>query len=754
MAPTALPHTPAPALHRAVVTKPSKFNHPLDPLTPNEISAVTLAIRHFTAANTPIKALRFITCTLLPPPKKVVLAALGIPLTPGAQPEAPVDIIRKAESDFLDVINGGCYNAVLALTNGVWEVETLELVPDGSEPQITVEELTMCEEIVRRDPKVQALAKQVGVEPHQICADGWAIGYDDRFPKDQRLQQALMFARFSEHDNLYAHPLDFIVVVDSVAEKVVQIDFPPTYRKDADGSIKLSVDTTEAQALSDDSLAGSNRERIPPPRTAFDFLPDLMEKTDPTYKPRDDVKPLHVVQPEGVSFKIDGHTLEWQKWKMHIAFTHREGIALSTVTYNDDGEIRPILYRLSLAEMVVPYGAPEFPHPRKFAFDSGEYGMGTMANELSLGCDCLRTDSLYGILSHTSGAYVTHAGTPFVIKNAICIHEEDAGVLWKHTDYRPGGRSQTVRSRRLVVSMVCTLANYEYVWNYYFYQDGQHRARRSALLASYKSMSVALMNQILMEPPWHPVSALISTNIFSPSALTPCLTGINNSVIESDIVSLDAPAGSKENFAGNAFVVKDRVLKDQAKDGARDFDWACRAPVEESRIWARTHYSSGKPASYQIMMKGGLLPLMAKPDSWVARRASFAHKALWVVKDVEGPKGGRMWPSGKYVPQTREEPEDSVGRWVKEGQGKIDNEDIVLYLTVGTTHVPRPEDWPVMPVEHLNIVFKPFNFFTKNPSMDVPGTKDAHSKPAFSNGHSANDTHTNGSNGTTACCGN
>jgi primary-amine oxidase len=114
-----------------------------------------------------------------------------------------------------------------------------------------------------------------------------------------------------------------------------------------------------------------------------------MEKTqEGGYHPRTDLKPLHIVQPEGVSFKIDGHVLEWQNWKMHIgeffgcrwwmteyllrtlAFTHREGIALSTVTYNDNGEVRPIFYRLSLAEMVVPYGAPESPHPRKFAFDS------------------------------------------------------------------------------------------------------------------------------------------------------------------------------------------------------------------------------------------------------------------------------------------------------------------------------------------------------------------------------------------------
>jgi primary-amine oxidase len=97
-----------------------------------------------------------------------------------------------------------------------------------------------------------------------------------------------------------------------------------------------------------------------------------MAKTEPegTFEPRSDVKPLYVVQPEGVSFKMNGNVLEWQKWSMHVSFNHREGIALSTITYNDNGVIRPLFYRLSVAEMCVPYGAPEHPHPRKFAFDT------------------------------------------------------------------------------------------------------------------------------------------------------------------------------------------------------------------------------------------------------------------------------------------------------------------------------------------------------------------------------------------------
>ena len=187
------------------------------------------------------------------------------------------------------------------------------------------------------------------------------------------------------------------LMIKYLTSSIFLIDFPPHYKRSADGSVKLSTDTTEPPAITDNALAASKRERIPPPRRAWDFLPDLMAQTEEGgYQPRTDLKPLHVVQPEGVSFKMNGHVLEWQNWKMHvgkymvstfnnklrrkcllndsfiflIAFTHREGIALSTITYNDHGEVRPIFYRLSLAEMLVPYGAPETPHSRKFAFDS------------------------------------------------------------------------------------------------------------------------------------------------------------------------------------------------------------------------------------------------------------------------------------------------------------------------------------------------------------------------------------------------
>ncbi|TDL20438.1 peroxisomal copper amine oxidase [Rickenella mellea] len=714
-------------------------SHPLDPLSPDEIAAVSLAIRKYVAKETTIKAVKFITSSIIPPPKKDVLAILGIPSEPGKAPGVPKEYSRRGEVDFIDLVTGDAHNVNLTFKGSEWIIDTIEQLPEGTQPQISVEELIAAEQAIRDDPRVQALAKDVGILPEQIHADGWSIGYDDRFPKSVRVQQGLLFARFSKHDNLYAHPMDFIPVLDSNSMKVIHVDFPPH----RDASSKLSTESTAPPPISEDPVTASKRDRIAPPKEAFDFLPDLIaQKEGESYKIRNDIKPLHVVQPEGVSFKIKGHELEWQKWKMHIAFSHREGIAISTITYNDNGEVRPIFYRLSLAEMVVPYAAPEFPHPRKFAFDAGEYGMGTMANDLTLGCDCL------GQIHYLPGAFIGHDGSAIQIKNAICIHEEDAGLLWKHTDYRPGGRSQAARSRRLVVSMCCTLANYEYIWNYFFYQDGsiEFEIRLTGILQVYvKNPTEPNPFGTTVAPQ---INAHYHQHLFS-LRVDPMVDGLNNSVIESDVIPLpNAPTGSVENFAGNAFIVQEKTLK-VANEGARDFDY------ELDRRWrivnpARTHYSSGAAPGYVIGMKGGATKLLARPDGWAARRAAFATKTLWVLPDKEGPNGGKVWPAGKYVPQTREEPEDSVGGWSR-GAENIENDDILLFLTIGTTHIPRPEDWPVMPVDHLRVTFKPQSFFKMNPSLDVPTAKDPHSKAAFDDG--VHDQHQNGANGGT-CCGN
>lgn len=214
---------------------------------------------------------------------------------------------------------------------------------------------------------------------------------------------------------------------------MLHIDFPPVYKASSKGPPKLSVQSTGPLPLSVDSLSASNRERIPPPRKAFDFLPDLMAETEENYKPRQDVKPIHVIQPEGVSFKMNGHELEWQKWKMHICkyirFLSYSFCELKAHGYlfQHSATVRELSFRPSLTTIMARFGLFSIACPsqrwlflmqplnfltpesllsiRKYCLRnlqgenllilsylftlSGEYGMGTMANELTLGCDCL-----------------------------------------------------------------------------------------------------------------------------------------------------------------------------------------------------------------------------------------------------------------------------------------------------------------------------------------------------------------------------
>src|SRR5260370_20753020 len=97
------------------------------------------------------------------------------------------------------------------------------------------------------------------------------------------------------------------------------------------------------------------------------------------------VKPLHVSQPEGVGFTLEGHLLSWQNWQLRIGFNHREGLVLHQVGFRDGRRLRPVAHRLSFAEMIVPYPAPAPAHYLQTAFDIGEGGLGLSTTSLEMG---------------------------------------------------------------------------------------------------------------------------------------------------------------------------------------------------------------------------------------------------------------------------------------------------------------------------------------------------------------------------------
>src|SRR6185295_2442916 len=267
---------------------------------------------------------------------------------------------------------------------------------------------------------------------------------------------------------------------------------------------------------------------------------------------RADIKPIEIVQPEGASFEVHGNQVSWQKWNFVIGFNAREGLTLHHLRYNDEGRDRSILYKASLDEMVVPYGDPGATQRRKNAFDVGEYGMGMCANSLELGCDCL------GLIRYFDADMVTSRGDPLTIKNAICMHEEDYGILWKHTDRRLP-TPEVRRSRRLVISSISTVENYEYGFFWYLYQDGniQFEIKLTGIL-SLGAFPAG-------EKPKY--GNLVAPQVYAPNhqhffnvRLDFDLDGAANSVYQVDIV----PEGLDDrNPFENAFFAKPTLLKSE-----------------------------------------------------------------------------------------------------------------------------------------------------------------------------------------------
>lgn len=429
-----------------------------------------------------------------------------------------------------------------------------------------------------------------------------------------------------------------------------------------------------------------------------------------------------MVQPEGASWTLEGNLIKWQKWHVRMSFNYREGLVLHDIGYEDGGRVRPIIHRMSLVEMAVPYADPNPPYTRKCAFDVGDYGLGNCANSLELGCDCLGNIQYFdAVLNNSKGEAVE-------LKKAVCLHEEDAGLLWKHMEYRTG-HAESRRSRRLVLSFIATVVNYEYCFYHYFYQDGT--IGYDIKLTGELSTNVVSPGQDPAKPQWGTlvapgVNAQYHQHMFS-MRLDPavdCSEGGANLVVSEVEVAL-VPQGPG-NPEGNAWTVKETALSSEA-----EAQRVCDASV--GRYWkfsnpAVTHPATGKPVAYKLMPTHSPL-LLASPASSLAKRGAFATKHLWVTPHNEEER----FPAGDYPMQ--HEGGDGLPRWTAENRS-LEGADPVIWHTFGTAHAPRPEEFPVMCAEVAGFHLKPVGFFDYNPGRDLPPTMNGASTLANGNGHS------------------
>ena len=622
--------------------------HPLEPLSAPEISQATLLLKQqqdFTPS------MRIISIILHEPEKAVVYE----------WPERNSGP-RRAIATLFDNHCNTAYSVRLDLTRGI--IIAWEAAPRGFQPTLSLDEQIECEQAVLASEEFRAaLERSYGIsDTSLVMVDIWSAGnYGSEEDRSRRLTRPLCFLRSDPTDNGYARPLEGL-------RPVVDLNLMQVIRVEEYGSWPLPPEEGNYAA-----------SRVPDQRT--------------------DIKPLLITQPSGAGFKLSGKQLEWQNWSLVIGFNAREGLTIHDVRYADRGKKRPILYRASLTEMVVPYGDPRPTQARKNAFDVGEYGMGMCANSLRLGCDCV------GHIEYLNADLCDSRGGAITIANAICIHEEDYGVLWKHTDRRLPHAPEVRRSRRLVVSSFSTVENYEYGFFWYFYQDGniQFEIKLTGIL----SLGAAADGEDLQ---W---GTMIAPSLYAPNhqhffnvRLDFGVDGAANTVQQVDVVA--DPQGDSNSFH-NAFHAR-------ATDLLSERQACANLNVETSRTWKIINpgvlNGMGKPVGYKLFPGDNALPL-ASTDAWWRRRAGFVDHHVWVTpfRDDE------RFAAGDYPNQSSGG--DGLPRWTKEDRA-IENQDVVLWYTFGHTHIPRPEDYPVMPAAYIGFLLKPNGFFDRNPANDLP----------------------------------
>ncbi|KAK7432956.1 hypothetical protein QQZ08_000427 [Neonectria magnoliae] len=490
--------------------------HPLDPATAEEILEATSFVKH---AYNGIE-LHFKAGGLEEPPKSALVEYLNVEHSGGHLPV----VSRWIYLNWYIKRTPRFFQAIVDITHKKFVLHE-ELSRDYHGPA-DGGEMNEVSRAVLADSNVKKEIERLQIDLETVVPDPWDFGVDGSDTQSRR-SQVFMYTRNPKNNdpesNIYAFPLDFVVVVDLTTVTVTQIIHLPLGVDEKTSPHREGILTTSQNELEYDHR---------------------LQKE----KPRATLKPYQVLQPEGASFTVKGHLVEWDKWRFRVGFNWREGLTLHDVYF--DG--KSVFYRLSLSEIFIPYGDPRNPIFRKAAFDLGNVGAGVTANNLQLGCDCL------GMIKYLDGHVVKADGNPDPRPNAICIHEIDNGIQWKHTNFRTGNAT-VVRKRQLVLQTILTVANYEYIFLWYFDQAGE---------ITFETRATGILSTQPVDPepsvqvPWGTrvadgVLAAYHQHFFN-LRIDPAIGGLKNSFSSTDSVPM--PWDEVINPLGVGYVTQESIL--------------------------------------------------------------------------------------------------------------------------------------------------------------------------------------------------
>jgi primary-amine oxidase len=641
--------------------KVTEAYHPLNPLTPSEIESV---IEVLEAEGKYKESLRFTEISIKEPIKGDVWAWA---FSKNKKEKLP----REAAFIALDgkqVIEGEVNLKTNKLTK--WEeiasVHGMFILDDF---------ITAQEAIESSEEYAEALKKRGIDDPTQVVATPLSVGYfggEDGLEQDLRLLKVVSYLNTGD-GNFWAHPIeDLVAVVDITEKKVIEIQ--------DDGVIPVP--------MQNNSYDGRN------------------------FPNKETVKPLKITEPEGTNYSISGNEINWQDWDFHIRLDTRVGPVISTVTYDDQGNKRKVMYEGSLGGMLVPYGDPDVGWYFKSYMDSGEYGLGALTSSLELGTDVPENTTLL------DATIADNSGNPYTIPNAIGVFERYAGPEFKHADLVTFTEGNQSRERReLVVRFISTIGNYDYIFDWVFLENGSIKIDVGASgIEAVKGVKSRTMDDPTAKEDTK-YGTLVDHNIVGTThqhiynfRLDMDVDGENNSFKEINPMAVPNTEGGPRK---SVMVTEERMIKYE-QDAVQKFD------PSTIRLLVNPNKTNkvGNPVGYQIIpFAGGTHPIakdaLFTGDDWLLKRAQFMDKHIWITNY----NAEEWYPEGEYPNRSTED--NGLSKFVADN-GSIENTDNVVWITTGATHVTRAEEWPIMPTEWVNAMIKPWNFFDQTPTLDLP----------------------------------
>lgn len=541
----------------------------------------------------------------------------------------------------------------------------------GAQPFVTLPEILSAIELTTSDPRMQEGLRKRGITDFTqlFCAPRTVGNFGAELERTRRIVKLDCFDIRGVKSDVFANPIEgLFATVDLDNGRVLEV--------------------TDLGVV---PIPGGNSE-LDPGSTGV----------------RDNAKPIVQSAPEGSNITVDGSMVHWQQWSFHLRWELREGVVVSLVNYQDGDRSRSVLYQGHLSEIFVPYQDPTEGWYYRNYLDEGDYGFGTMSSILVPGADCPASAVfLSPVMSNA-------AGGADVLDKRICIFEVAPGEpVWRHFDFITGA-IESRPATELIVRYIATVGNYDYILDWVFDQKGNITYRAGATgIDSVKGVAA----QKLGDP-------TAAQDTAYGTLISPGRVGVNHDHFLSLRLDLDVD-GTANMFARNLLVPE--KLPEQAhrrssiwttKEVAAKTDTEAkfRLSYEHPAMWhvmnMNRENATGYPVSYMIHPHGNALMLLDEDDP-AASRAQFTNHHLWVTPYAPDER----YAAGDYPNQS--EPGQGLPAWTAHSRD-IQNQDLVLWYTMGFHHVPSSEDWPVYNLGWHAVTLKPYNFFDRNPALDVP----------------------------------